>query len=405
MMKRTLFFFLGVLILLGVFTPQTPAQTVTTILGANVQCDPNVDSCLFFPAAPSILCMGTGANLDCPQWFHPDWSQAAGTRFYGISNRANPPRYLTSTNGITWTLTTAQPFVAAVLNFGSYMAVSSNGSLLAASGQGANLCIIRRSTDQGANWSTVFSSAVQTCSVGFGNSTPPGMYCTETGGYCAVINMFNAASITMIFSTDNGASWTIGTAFAYVSADAQVWGPIVAADGTGIVTRGVNQTGGAGQPFGSKQAADFTFTLPFIPSVNLNCRPFTMGNILRALCRPNAGGVNTQVYSGGALGIVPVLVSTFVTQDVPTSGGAQDFQPGGFNSTYGYAVTSSFSPANKYNVYISGDGANSFVLAAVLTPTTAPVFGCCRGNLMRWGNKMYWTTGVHSSQAIFAVIQ
>jgi len=217
--------------------------------------------------------------------------------------------------------------------------------------------------------------------------------------------MFDTANIRMIFSTDNGANWTIGTAYPYVSADSQVWGPIIAADGTGINTRGVNSTGGAGQPFGSKQAADFTNTLPFIPSVNLNCRPFTMGNFLRAFCRPNAGGVTSQIYSGGALGIVPTLQASFTTADVPTTGGSQDFQPGGFNNTYGYALTSSFSPANRYNFYISGDGAASFILASQLTPTTAPVFGCCRGNFMRWGNKMYFTVGVHSSQAIFGTIQ
>lgn len=403
MMKRTLGFFLGCLILLGVFAPQTPAQSVTTILGANVQCDPNVDSCLFFPSAPSILCNGSAVILDCPQWFHPDWSQAAGTRFYGITNRTNPPRYLTSTTGITWTLTTAQPFVAAVLNFGSYMAVSSNGSLLAASGQGANLCLIRRSTDQGANWSTVFSSLVQTCSVGFGNPTPPGMYCAETGGYCAVFNMFNAATVTTIYSTDNGASWTIGTAYAHISADSQVWGPIIASDGTGIATRGVNSSGG--QPYGSKQAADFTNTLPLVTAINLNCRPFTMGVFLRGFCRPNAGGVTSRITTGGALGIAPVVMATFTTADVPVTGGSQDFEPAGFNDTYGYAVTGSFTPSTRYNIYMTGDGANSFVLTSQLTANFAPILGCCRGNFMRWGNKMYFTVAGTSSQAIFAVIQ
>lgn len=404
MMKKLLgVFALAALLFAGVSVVPAKAQTVTQVLGAQLACDPNVDSCLFFPAAPAILCMGTGANLDCPQYFHPDWSQAAGTRFFGITNRTNPPRYLTSTTGITWTLTAVQPFTAAVLNFGAYMAVSSNGSLLAASGQGANLCLIRRSTDQGASWSTVFSSLVQTCSIGFGNPTPPGMYCAETGGYCAVINMFSPATITVIFSTDEGATWTIGTAYAHISADSQAWGPIVASDGTGILIRGVNST--SGQPFGSKQAADFTFTPSFVPSVNLNCRPFTMGNALRAFCRPNAGGVTTQIYRGGALGIPPALHATFTTADVPTSGGSQDFQPGGFNGTYGYAITSSFSPANRYNFYISGDGGSSFVLASQLTPTIAPIFGCCRGNLMRWGNKMYFTVAGTSSQAIFGAIQ
>lgn len=391
----------GVLALMPVM--RADAQTVTKIIGSNVACDPTVDSCLFFPAAPAILCMGAAGNLDCPQYFHPDWSQAAGTRFFGITNRTNPPRYLTSTNGITWTLTAVQPFVGLVLNFGSYMAVSSDGSLLAASGQGATLCMIRRSTDQGANWSTVFSSLVQNCSVGFGSPTPPGMYCAQTGGYCAVLNMFSPATITVIYSTDNGANWTIGVPYAHVSADSQAWGPILASDGAGIVIRGVNNTGG--QPYGSKQAADFTNTLPLVTAANLNCRPFVMGNALRAFCRPNAGGVTSTITNGGALGIAPVIISTFATADVPASGGSQDFQPGGFNGTYGYALTSSISPANRYNFYISGDGGNTFILGSQLTPTVPPIAGCCRGNFMKWGSKMYFTSGAQASQAVFGAVQ
>lgn len=396
----------SILLLVTLLIPASAwSQTVTTILGGNLQCDSTIDTCSSFPTSMSFLCDGSGTNLNCPQYFHPDWTQPAGTRFFGITNRTNPPIYLTSTDGITWTATTVQPFTAAVLNAGSSMAVASNGSLLAISGQGANLCLIRRSTDQGASWTTVFTDAALTCSMLGAFPSPPRSYCASAGGYCATLIVSDPSTMRVIFSTDNGASWTIGTAYAHPTADATTWGTVLNSNATiGIITRGINSL--LGQPFGTKSGNDFVATPNYVPvpATNRNCRPYIIAGATRALCVPNAGGDPQphQVVDG----TIPAQIGApFNLTDDFIAGANEPFVVG-FRSSFGYILQPSRSVSARLNLYLSTDQfSTGAVLASTATHSTALVANCCKGNILEWGGKIYFTNGATSGNAFFGRIQ
>lgn len=381
-------------------SPVSAQTTVTEVLGANAACDPDIDTCLFFPAGGAVLCNGGGAILNCPQWFHPDWSQAPGTRFFGVTNRLNPPIYVLSTDGgTTFSALATQPFVAAVLNLGGKVAVASDGSFLAAAGQGANTCIIRRSTDQGANWTTVFTHATRQCTNPFGSPTAPGMACEATGGYCAVIDPFNAATIFTIFSTDNGANWSVGaTGAAILSADSTAYGPAHdSSGGVDVVMRGINSLIGA--PFANKAGGDFVITANYTPVANQNCRPLFMNGQFRAICSLNAGG---PTYHSVFAGAVPAALGTFTVSPNPTT---LTHLPVGYGGGIGYLILPEIAFPNRLKVYITLDDWTSIVNIANLTTTTAVIAGCCRGNAIRWGSKIYFSSGGTATQAFLAVIQ
>lgn len=373
---------------------------VSTTVAPQGECPIGSGICgVVFPLSASILCDGSAGNLNCPQFFHPDWTTS--TRIFGITNRVNPGLCVVSTDGgETFNTCTTQPFTAAVLNFGIKMAVASDGSLLYTSGQGTDLCIIRRSTDQGTSWSTVFTSTTEDCSIVTTSPTPPGMYCSQSGGYCAIIDMSNAAELTIIFSSDNGVTWTVGTPFAYTTANISTWGPALTDDGTdGILIRGTNASG-AGEPFGIQSGSDYIATALFAAPVNLNCRPLMMGTTKRALCAPNAGGALFRFVDG----TIPTVIREITIPDVLAS--ANEPLVVGWSSEIGYLlVPSGANPSTRLNVYITGDSWASVVSLGQLIPTTSLSLGCCRGNTIRWQGKAYFSTGVSGANAFLAVIQ
>lgn len=371
------------------------AQTVTELIGSNVFAG------IPYPSVLGTLCAGTGANLNCPQFFHPDWSQPPGTRFFGVTNRVNPPIFLTSTSGAVWTAVPTQPFIGAVLNLGASVGVSSSGALVAIAGQGLDTCLIRRSTDQGSTWSTVFTDATQVCTLVFGSPTPPGLSCSELNGYCAFIVPSNPGAVTTIFSTDNGGSWFVGASTAYASADSRVWGPVLDSAGSaGIITRGINSL--IGQPFGIKIGGEFQATSSYIPSplTNRNCRPFLRGSTPFAVCVPNAGGNSYQLVSGG----IPAQIgATFSLTDAAASVNEPLVHGRGSIS---YIVQPSATIATRLNLYLSTDQFNSgAILASTLTLPTTIIGGCCKGNIIGWGSRTYFSSGSSGSQAFFVAIQ
>lgn len=374
---------------------QSQAATIQNIYGAAVS-GPIND----FPSVVSLLCDGSGANLNCPQYFHPQWNDTDQENLWGVTNRVNPPICIRSTDGgITWVACTTQPFVAGVLSLGARMAVAANGAIIFAAGQGANTCIIRRSTDNGVSWSTVFTSAVQVCSVEFGSPTPPQLYCSENGGYCAHVREAGG-NMTVIYSTDNGANWTVGTSFAYLTTDNRVSGPTLNADGSdGRAVTGINAI--TGQPFAIKSGSDFIATGNYVPAVNVNCFPLLMGSDFRMMCTRNGVSDSTLRYVNPA--VVPLEINTFSIS--PALPSAQNIMPIGYSATTGYVILIDIAAPSQLTVYASVDSFASAVLLTRITPTTAPIAFCCNGNTFKWGNRLYFSSGASGSNAFLGIIE
>ena len=377
---------------------KSDAVTVSTIVGSQVNCDTALTGCQ--PPPPlnaTILCNGSGIITNCPQFFEPDWTTT--NRLWGVTNRVLPPKLVTSVDGgTTWTLGTTDPFTAAVLGLGINFAVSSNGSLLASGGQGVNTCIIRRSTDQGVTWSTVYSELVNFCELPAGSPTSNPMTCASSGGYCVVFARDAAFGILPITSTDNGATWTLQTGYSYVST-----GPLQVAlsntGSSGVESRMVSNT----VPFAVKSGNTFTITGNANIANSQTCMGLVMGTNTKVVCGPS--NVVPTATSWQFADAVTPIATTFNVPDGQTF--AQSPQPHviGYSSTIGYMLLPSISNVNNLNVFITNNTWSSVINIGVLTPTTPPIIGCCRGNVYVWNNKIYFSSGGGGPTAFLIVIQ
>lgn len=120
-------------------------------VGASGQCDTSISGCFSIPLQTTVLC-GPGAG--CPALSAPGYIDGVvnTNRWWGGTGAA----CRTSTDGgTTWANCTTQP-----LNSGSqeFYAGSSDGGVIA-TGDLAGTCTIKKSIDNGANWSTVYSNA------------------------------------------------------------------------------------------------------------------------------------------------------------------------------------------------------------------------------------------------------
>ncbi len=387
------------------------AQTtpVGAIYGASVACDPALTGCIQIPLSASLLCDGTGAILDCPQYFAPDWA-GSDQRFFGWTNRVNPGRCVQSTNGgTTWGACPTQPFVAALDVNGASLSVASDGSLIVAADQGANNCIIRRSTDYGANWSTVFTdtTAGVSCGIGFGAPTPSITRCAQTGGYCLVFGR-GAGAFEQIsyFSTDNGANWTKGSSATMVSGDAET--PLrfdeSASIGVTTVAAVTYNSTFAGVKSGNNMIV--TTAIPLPPGAGASARcpaPFTWGGIRSFLC--GGDSLNTGTYRlFNIIGTAPTFISSFIPTDAPLFANAPDPMAVGFNATTAYMIQRNIA-STQINIYVTRDSFGSIIQIANILPTTALGVNCCRGDTHIRSGKIYFTTGHSGSNGIFGVIQ
>lgn len=353
----------------------------------------------YFPTSGSILCAGSAVITTCPQFAYPYWTDSTGTVLYGITNNANPPVCLKTTDGgSNWNACSAQPFVAAVLNNGGYMTVASDGSVLFASGQGVDTCIIRRSTDGAVTWSTVFTDGTRNCSMTFAAPTPPSFVCNSGSAYCVFVDATNVANVTVIYSNDYGATWTAGTTFAFSSADSRVYGPTLTPDSNtiGVMTRGLNSSG-AGDPFGNKSGSDFVATSNYVPAATQMCRPYIKGTSLRAICNPQVGGLTyryVNAQSATELRTFGMSDSDFNSETLAVN----------YDDTHGYLVTASSASSTGINMFITTDDFVSVISLGQLTHAFR-VSPCCRGSAFKWGTKVYFTSGASGQFAFFGVIQ
>jgi hypothetical protein len=380
---------------------------VNATLGASVECNPALATCLDFPTSFSFLCNGTGGILDCPQFFAPDWADTTGLRFFGITNRTNPPRCVQSTDGgSTFGLCPSNPFSAAVDIFGAFFTVSSDGSLLAAAQDAPDNCIIRRSTNYGTSWATVYTDATAgvSCGIGFGSPTTNNIHCASTGGYCVLVGRDGVFDVWAIYSTDNGLNWTKGVAFTLVNGNGQV---SVKTDGTrGSLTRlGVNYAGS--QPLGEQIVSDWDNTTatpaPGTGDTAANGAAAVVFNGVETVIAGPGGVTLTTHYRYTIAGGAPILVNSFVPAGAPAFANGPVFMVHGF-SNIGYFITRNLAGTNV-NVYLSVDGFDTVALISSVAPATALIAGCCTGDVHTFGGRIYFTGGGTASTAWLARIQ
>lgn len=381
---------------------------VGAVMGGNVACEPTNPGCQSFPTQASFLCNGTGALLDCPQYFAPDWA-GSDSRFFGITNRTNPPRCVQSTDGgVIWSLCPTNPF--SVAGGGAFLTVASNGALVVAGDQGADNCIIRRSTDYGATWATVFTdtTATATCGVSFSAPTPSVLRCASTNAYCVMIGRTTGTfDLIPYFSTDNGATWTKGAAFNIVTGNEQV--TVAVEDNGTLGSLARFQVTYAVQTFARKTGNVFVATgiVPTPPGAGTNTR--CTGSMIfngdeSIVCGPDSIMTTTYRLFHSVSGVPSLTASFTLSATAPTFAQNPDNMAIAFNATTAYLIGR--NDANTaVLIHITRDGFGSAPLLASLIPATALIAGCCRGDVALRSGNIYFTSGATGDRAFLGRIQ
>lgn len=385
------------------------------IVGAQSECDTALSGCNPIPLSASFLCDGTGANLDCPQYFAPDWADTTGLRFFGLTNRTNPPRCVKSTNGGgVWGLCdagTVSPFTGALDGLGASMSVASDGSLIAVGNQGANNCIIRKSVDYGVSWSTVFTDtdASITCGLASGSPIPSMTHCASASSYCAVIATVGAFDLVAVYSTNNGDSWVRGTTFNIVSSDANIHFAIAADGNSGSLSRYNVTYSQATQTFASTSGADWSKdgVVPIPSGEAAGTGRCASGAMIfsgqSVLCGPAATLPTTYHFFTHGAGST-ASAANVIPQNGLTNANLPDFMAVGFSGNTAYVIGRN-ATTSQIVLWVTRDTFSSMLQLSTLTPTTAMLSGMPRGDILSYNGKIYFSSGAAGANAFLGVIQ
>jgi len=380
------------------------AAQVRSVVGVNVS-GPKPD----YPLASSILCNGSAGELDCPQYFSPDWSDTSGERFFGVTNITTPATFVQSLDGgTTWTPGPSNPFAATTVN-GTAFALASDGSLIAAADvNGTTIsCQIRRSTDQGVSWTTVhsFTNATGFCGA-FGTtvmSSPA--RCALNSSKCIIMGWTGVNPVPIV-SQDNGVTWATGATLATIVGSPPFLGASLSDNGVlGISGHpGVQTT--TQSPYTDGGISWLSSGVwGGIPGVSHRCTgpvQHNLGSGATLVCGP--GSVSPTLYVFGEVtGSVPSVIRTFTLSDAPPSSGSPDANALQWDANT-YYVTSRNAAATRTNIYITTDSFVSTHLIGSLLPTNQ-FTSCCRGDMFKANGRVYFTSGGIGGSAQLFVIQ
>ena len=191
-------------LLLSVYGIEMKADSAppSAIFGANGECDTTLAGCQVIPLSLSTLC-----TVSCAVRVSPSLTSA--TRMWGASGYGGSGLCMTSIDGgASWAACTSQPFTTGSVEL---YAGAADGSVIAVgSPTGPTTCTIRRSTDNGTNWSDVFTQ--------LGNCSPASiegqyLFCLSSG-ICELSSFTGGVGLTVIRSSNNGQSWIADAAIA-----------------------------------------------------------------------------------------------------------------------------------------------------------------------------------------------
>lgn len=368
------------------------------MVGGQAECDTDNAGCFSIPLTVSFLCDGSVGVPNCPQYFDPDRTDTTGQTFYGINNGYTPRRCVKSTNGgSVWSACTTNPF-ASIATGPVYFTVTPSGVLLAAGRTAANFCEIKRSNDQGATWTLVFSSVAGAVACNNTASNTPGgslLKCIPSGTYCVLLaaNIFTTGTWTPITSTDSGATWTTETGLVTNSTDA-VLRSLVLNDFTGLALGLMTTTTRSLLGLEAWSVSTAWSTLP----VSEFCTGIIRGS-LSAICSPDAAneGVYTLRDSEGG------LQSSFTMTNAPGSASSPLVTAVSISSTVGYVLGREVPGTTRYNIWVTTNTFGDTALLTSITPTTY-FTSCCVGDMLFYNGSIYMTSGGIGSGAQFIKI-
>jgi len=338
---------IGSLVTLGLLlglSGALPAQTpIGALYGAQMACDPALTGCQKIPLTVTILC-----TTSCPRIMAPTWS--IPTRFWGSVLGASPNCVTSSDSGVTWAGCTTQPFSSGTKE---HYAGTADGAVVAVAQVGGN-CVVKRSTDLGTTWPTVFTYAVTN---GCGGSLLGDFFlkCLPTGD--CVMPFINPGTQVLhgLRSTDNGQTWASQTTVAGAVCGGTAG---TAYDGTnGIQALTATAPGTCKAPF-TETAPPWALSVAW-PDVG-DCWGSVIYNSLpRAICFKTATGNYQMISRTGALVANLTLPSALLAIDV---GGPSVSI--GTNNLYLMATKSVPSGPAPIGIWISQDNLATFTLLA-----------------------------------------
>lgn len=193
MKKLLIGLLLGIASLIGI----VKSEAIVRIVGTTGQCDTTISGCNPIPLIPTTLCVAS-----CVQNIAPDWK--VPTRLWGVNTNACR---VSVNGGVTWgACGTSNPTGSGGQTF---IAGTGDGAAVVIGDNGVNNCLIKRSTDGGTVWTTVFTSAVigsSSCTGQQGNSK---LQCLSDGRCAYFGTRVTDSKPIVIHSDDNGLTWSI----------------------------------------------------------------------------------------------------------------------------------------------------------------------------------------------------
>ena len=182
---------LGLISLIGI----VKSEAITRIIGLSSECDTVLAGCKAIPLTPTTLC-----TVSCAVEVSPSFTSVL--RFWGSTRAAGTCR-TSIDGGAIWAACTSQPFTTGNREF---YAGAADGSVIAVgTPTGPNTCTVRRSTDNGVSWSTVFTQ-VGACTSGTFEGQR--LYCLSNGK-CEFVGI-NGNDAQIFRTSDNGQTWAAG---------------------------------------------------------------------------------------------------------------------------------------------------------------------------------------------------
>ena len=361
-MKKYIMSILIIALFVCVSVLKSDAVTITMTIGTQANCNTTISSCIAFPTQVSTLCTAACARRVAP-------SLTIATRFWGVSTATGGCS--TSTDGgTTWGACTVEPFDTGIYVLEG-VGSGSDGSVVVAATKGGPLeCAIKRSTDNGANWSSVFSNTDDCSSGGIEGQR---VICLVTQS-CVFSAANNATSTYRTYtSSNNGVNWSVGSTGTF-----PVGGTAgIAWNGTVGINIPQSTGTGAAKSF-STTGGDIWASSANWPNVGNCWGPYVYNNLPEAIC---FSGPDYKVYSDAGILVASITLPGALL--IADSGGIG----------YGYATNTMYvaaaSSTPNINVYVSRDNLVSFILLGQSTNTV----GIRGGNTFLANGCVYFSSG------------